>query len=69
MGSLGTLKSDYAIYAGPLITSRLRQIYIYCLDSSVKSQLHVVQIYFDTATFDEIERDVKVLFFFVIKSY
>ena len=30
------------------------------LDTSVKSKLQVVQIYFDTATYDEIERDVKV---------
>ena len=30
-------------------------------DSSVESTLQVVQIYFDTATYDEIERDVKVI--------
>ena len=26
----------------------------------IKSKLHVVQIYFDTATFDDIERDKKI---------
>ena len=26
----------------------------------MKSKLHVVQIYFDTATFDDIERDKKI---------
>ena len=29
-------------------------------DSSVGSSFLVMQIYFDTATYDEIERDVKV---------
>ena len=32
-------------------------------DSSVESRLQVVHIYFDTSTFDQIERDVKVRFF------
>ena len=34
----------------------------YCAfsDSSVDGTLQVVQIYFDTSTYDEIERDVKV---------
>ena len=31
-------------------------------DSSLKSRLDVVQIYFDTTTYDEIQRDVKVKF-------
>ena len=35
-------------------------------DSSVGSTLEVVQIYFDTATYDEIERDVKVIFYLIL---
>ena len=31
-------------------------------DTSVDGTLQVVQIFFDTATYDEIERDVKVTF-------
>ena len=30
-------------------------------DSSVEVSLDVIQIYFDTATYDEIEKDVKVI--------
>ena len=37
-------------------------------DSSVGSTLQVVQIYFDTATYDEIERDVKVIFYLITEA-
>ena len=30
-------------------------------DSSVDPSLDVIQIYFDTATYDEVEKDVKVI--------
>ena len=37
-------------------------------DSSVGSTLQVVQIYFDTATYDKIERDVKVIFYLITEA-